>query len=205
MKIKKQIIYSITISTLLLISNVYAGSLSNNPTASEVNRFFQNVSKDIDAINNGFKSEIIAAGWPQILDPARLNRDKDLKESKKIVSKASYLANFYSQKAINLHNQVTNETKIIANKGSLSKELDKFNKVNYYINKSWDIEKSIVNEVSLIINLLENNKSKWVIKSNQIQILDQKVLDNFNNLYKNINNLMVKQQSYANKVAELTM
>jgi hypothetical protein len=145
-----------------------------------------------------YEAELEAIKWNSILQPDRISNDKDLSESRTILTKAKEIINRYKDSTDSIYQKMRDEI-INADldnqyKQGMLKGFDKSivsSKEN--ANQLWNLELEITVNIEKIINHLHQNRIKWTIKDNQIMFMTAEDNDAYNSKLNAIDQIVEKQ------------
>ncbi len=172
---------------------------SRNPNAKILYSIFSEMINESREINEKYQKQLNDSKWYQILEPNRVIKDKQFKESKMILKNVMEIMKI--QNECIKKNMYKYRSKI--NESLLSDEIKQpllmgFDKgspeVYHLIDEIAELDSMIIFSITNILNILETHQDKWQVQSNQFEFLDVYYHNKFNNEILLIQELNSKQE-----------
>lgn len=162
--------------------------------------FREYVNKSVQLRNNYIK-ELQDIGWFEILNPERLKKDVDLKNSKDMVNKITEAFDNYSNQMLMTMSVMVASVKDLDidefAKENVLKGIDKANKNGSKIEMSLSLEKESINEVAELINFLDAKPDAWVVEDSQLKFYKEADLKEFNSHLLAIEQINQKKKEFV--------
>lgn len=185
--------------------------ISAVPTASGDAGKMERLTKQIINRSLGqtraYEAELEAIGWSGILDGQRIEKDKDLRGSMRILHDAHILVEKYRSKTDEMIDQ--NRRDIESSDMGLVMKRNLLNGYDRELKngrenalKVWALEEQIISQVDSMFNFLSENRGEWEIENGQIVFYRQDVLDSYNTYFSRISELTNAQKEIQNSVLQ---
>jgi hypothetical protein len=164
----------------------------------EFERLMLELTEQLVAQHNDYLAEWEAIGWASILDARRLDQDRTLAESRKIVQQAYAIVDKYEARTVNLIRDLRARIHTLRLSQKARNEMvagfDKSLKKGR-LAEHWGLEKSSVREVSDIIELLATSQHGigWIVEGDQIQCMSDEVFAAYNSHIEEIHRITQRQ------------
>ena len=167
--------------------------------SAELRGFFTTVVNKMVALQNDYQRELNASGIASILDPARLQHDGTLAESKRIIGSAKAVITKYRKQMDILRASLEEEIKKLRLSAESKSEVlrgfrDSQKKRRAEDEAMWKCEEGVVSQFENIVALLSRRRGGWIIQNGELHFLNESDLGEFNSYLTMIDHLIGKQE-----------
>jgi hypothetical protein len=172
----------------------------------ELQLFVKTYMNKVISLQNDYQAELNAIGWHDLLDPERMNKDKNLAESKAIVARAGVTVEKYRQRWTTIFNETKAsvdrmDTSSVEKRGFVKGFRESSVRGNAQAQEIWNFEVKIVATAEELVSLLAQTKGKWTVDSGQFVFSDQQTLDAFNGYVEKLNSLTAQEEAIRSQSA----
>jgi hypothetical protein len=159
------------------------------------------------AQRRAYEQELDGAGWSKVLDPARIDQDKYLDETRTILRQAREVMKKYEDKTDELFVQMRADVE----KADINAEMKEsmvagFNKSEAKSKSNamviWKLEGQALDQVSNAVTLLGNARAHWQIEGGQFAFQRQADLDQYNAYMAKLQEIAAKQEAIQNSAMQ---
>lgn len=173
--------------------------IENNDVNILIN-FLKSIATESATLQAEYEADLENAGWMTILDSNRLDKDRTMEKNYAIAERSRSIINHYRNK----NYEILDYDKIIRKVNSLN--ISNANKIGFeegfknnhpksvtLMNKLWDSEQQLVDEVIKILDLLKT--AEWELQEGQMVFYTDAALNTYNNQLNAINEIIIVQES----------
>ena len=183
-------------------------SISEAQEIDAIKSFIRSYSQQINSLTEAYKTELIAIGFDDVLNPDKLNNATLLNKSLTATQEAKNITRkFKNASQEKLDNALVEFQNLPLNEALKDKVGHEFayaaHRWHAFNDAVWAIETKVITECETILQVFVDNKAHWQIKDKKLVFDDQKYLDTFNNHLANINALSKKEGEVISKSLQI--
>lgn len=184
----------------IFIEKTYKRNPDAGGSMAVMQDFAMDVFNRLAKQSNEYLTELDAIGWTALLDPERLQADRSLNESRKMIADARLVVSKYKGLKDDLVNQARKEIEFMdltaAEKQGFEEGFNRgFENSRRKGEEKWLLEEAVIDECEQIVDLLAIEPRSWVIQESQILFETQEQLDQYNKHLAKINAISAAQEA----------
>lgn len=154
-----------------------------------------------------YMKDITAIGWDSVLAPERVIRDKSLAESKRMIASARSLIATYRGRTHSILDtlgmeigalDIDEETRASMASGYTSALKEREGELD----RQWDLEAQVVDEVDAIITILGTKRGRWKVSDEGVMFTDPDALASYNSHLTRLQGIVQQQEQVAREGRE---
>ena len=184
--------------TPFLIDKTFAPSEDATGSMAVMQQFVADIANESAAMNNDYLGELQSIGWNALLDEDHLLSDPTFKNSRRIIVKARLVTDKYEKRTMEIITNARDRIQYLKLSETDKRAIEDGYKRGFegstdLREKMWELERSQIDEMEKIIDMLADEPGTWEVEEGQFLFERDQQIDQFNKHMANIDKFYADQ------------